>query len=140
MFADSEGETEVSEGDDGADLFAEHLFEEVLFLEFLGEEVVAEMGVGAVGHDGAVLYVLAVGVVGAGDFELVVVEEGGGGVDLRKGRLVFAADHPHERKRHLRLLLQGGGDGVEVVVILGRTGDEGNGAEAETGQSDHQII
>lgn len=51
------------------------------------------MRVDPIGHHPAILDILVVGVVSPGDLKLVVVEEGGRGVDVGEGLGVLIADH-----------------------------------------------
>lgn len=67
----------------------EYVFEKVLFLELLHQSVVFVMSIAAIGHDGAILNVLVIGVVGSSDFEFIVVSEFRRGIDLGEGVLLF---------------------------------------------------
>lgn len=84
FFADSKREAEISDGDNGADFVFEDVDEKSLFIEFFDEGMVSIVSVDAVGHDTAILNIFVIGVVGTSNFEFVVIEEIGGGVDLRK--------------------------------------------------------
>ena len=96
LFSDAAGETEVAHGCNGADLVIEHLLEEVLLVQGFDEFAIAIVGVRAVGNEGAVLNDLVVGVVGAGDFELVVIEQGGRGVYLGEEGLIGISHNTEE--------------------------------------------
>lgn len=125
-MADAEGETEVAHCGNGLHFFFEDILEEISGLEFLDELVVAPVCVDAVGHDAAVLDVLVVGVVGAGDLELVVVEQLRGGVDIIEVLGELVADGSHDLQVVLPAddVLESGGDLAHVAIVLGCTGDQ----------------
>jgi hypothetical protein len=82
--------------------------------------------VDAVGHDATVLDVLVVGVVGAGDLELVVVEQLRGGVDIIEvlGEIVADGSHDFQVVLPASDVLESGGDLAHVAIVLGCTGDQ----------------
>lgn len=89
FLADPEGKTEVTNSNNSTDSLREYVFEKVLFLELLHQSVVFVMSIAAIGHDGAILNVLVIGVVGSSDFEFIVVSEFRRSIDLGEGVLLF---------------------------------------------------
>lgn len=56
-----------------------------MFFEVVDETIVSIVSVDAVWHDTTVLDIFMISVIGASDFEFIVIEEIGGSIDLRKG-------------------------------------------------------
>lgn len=90
--------------------------------------------------DDTILDIFMVAVVGAVDFEWVVIQVWRGGVDFRKWRLLSWTDHTNISMLFSWYSFEHVHDLGYVAVVFGGSRNEGNRAKSKTIKPDHQFI